>query len=156
MELSFWQLWRTRAYLFMIGVKRHVTLGTRVAVIRDGKVFLVRQTYLPGWHMPGGGVEPGESVESSAARELREETGLQPTSPMALQGLFLVVNRTTNRDYIALYICRDFEAAAAFRTNMEIAAGEWFPLDALPADATGPTKRRITEIWTGSAADPLW
>ena len=43
---------------------RGMTLGVRAAVIdRDDRVFLIRHTYVPGWQLPGGGVEPGETME---------------------------------------------------------------------------------------------
>ena len=39
-----------------------MTLGVR-AVVLDGenRVFLVKHCYVSGWHLPGGGVEVGES-----------------------------------------------------------------------------------------------
>ncbi len=49
---------------------RPLTLGVRCIVARDdGHVLLVRHTYLPGWYLPGGGVERGESLEAAIARE---------------------------------------------------------------------------------------
>jgi 8-oxo-dGTP pyrophosphatase MutT (NUDIX family) len=156
MELSTWQLWRTRAYLFAIGVKRHVTLGAQVALMEGDKVLLVRQTYLPGWHFPGGGVEPGETAEAAAARELTEETGYRVTGPMALHGLFLVVNRTTNRDHVALFVCREHERVGDFSANLEIADARWFDAAQLPETTTAATARRVREILGGGRPDPMW
>lgn len=50
-----------------------------VAIVRDGRVLLVRRGREPGrgvWAFPGGRVEPGESREAAARRELAEETAL--------------------------------------------------------------------------------
>lgn len=59
--------------------RRLVTVG--VAAVRDGRLVVVRRAagdeILPGrWEMPGGSVEPGETMAAGAARELAEETGL--------------------------------------------------------------------------------
>ena len=59
--------------------------GTRAAMasgalFRDdtGRVLLVRPTYKPGWEIPGGMVEPGESPRAACVREVQEELGLRP------------------------------------------------------------------------------
>ncbi len=53
--------------------------GARAIVLdRDGQVLLIRQRFDGGtfWFCPGGALQPGESFEAAAARELREETGI--------------------------------------------------------------------------------
>ncbi|RYE35929.1 MAG: NUDIX domain-containing protein, partial [Hyphomicrobiales bacterium] len=58
------------AYFFIKGM----TVGVRAACFdRQGRVFLVRHSYIPGWHMPGGGVERYETVGQALEKELREE-----------------------------------------------------------------------------------
>ena len=53
-------------------------------LIRDGRVLVVGNDYEPGqalrWTLPGGAVEPGESLLAAATREVREETGLDVTA----------------------------------------------------------------------------
>lgn len=44
----------------------------------DGHVLLVLPCYKPGWDIPGGYVEPGESPKRACARELEEELGITP------------------------------------------------------------------------------
>jgi 8-oxo-dGTP diphosphatase len=47
------------------------------AVFRDGRVLIARRANPPQlWSLPGGKVEPGESEEQAAIREVREETGV--------------------------------------------------------------------------------
>ncbi|KJS11370.1 MAG: ADP-ribose pyrophosphatase [Hoeflea sp. BRH_c9] len=55
-----------------------------VAVERDGKFLLVLRANPPAQHMyafPGGRVDPGETLEAAALRELEEETGLKAANP---------------------------------------------------------------------------
>ncbi len=56
-------------------------IATGVAAIKDDKILVVRRvayddTLAGEWELPGGGVDPGETIEQGALRELREETGL--------------------------------------------------------------------------------
>src|ERR1700704_7126288 len=56
---------------------RGMTLGVRAVVLdADNRVFLVEHSYVAGWHLPGGGVEVGESFRDALGRELIEEGGI--------------------------------------------------------------------------------
>lgn len=55
-------------------------LAASIAVFREGRVLLARRAAAPGaglWSLPGGRVEPGETVAEAALRELGEEVGVK-------------------------------------------------------------------------------
>ena len=46
-------------------------------LILDDKALLIQRRDIPVWVLPGGGIDPGESPEDAACREMEEETGLK-------------------------------------------------------------------------------
>ncbi|WP_108047958.1 NUDIX domain-containing protein [Bosea sp. 124] len=133
-----------------------MTLGVRAAVLNAaGEVFLVRHTYVAGWHLPGGGVEVGETLEQALAKELREEGSIRLSGPAVLHGVFF--NRAmSRRDHVAVFVVRDFVQDGVRQPDREIAEAGFFPLDALPEGTTGATRRRLTEIIQGVGAATEW
>ncbi len=157
MTMSRWQRVRTSAHLFVVGVRRRMVLGARAVLLDGDRVLLLRHTYMPGWHFPGGGVEPGETAEEAARREAEEETGFRAEGSMSLLGLYLQKSAATNRDHVAVYVGRQFREVRRFRPNGEIAEIGWFPLDALPDGMNAGTARRIAEIVAeGQEVSALW
>ena len=137
-------------------LSRGMTLGVRALVIdRDGRVFLVKHTYISGWHLPGGGVEPGETVLEALARELKEEGNIELVEPPILHGLFLNL-RISRRDHVALFVVRNFRQPAPPLPDREIMAHGFFAPDALPSDASPGTRARIAEVLTGAPMSRHW
>jgi ADP-ribose pyrophosphatase YjhB (NUDIX family) len=70
-------------------VSRGMTLGVRAVVLNEaGEALMVEHTYSRGWHLPGGGVERGESAEEALARELVEEAGVAMIGAPTLLGVY--------------------------------------------------------------------
>ena len=146
-----------RLYLIYARYRRAMTLGVRAAVFDDrNRVLLIKHTYVGGWHFPGGGVEPRETVEAALARELEEESGIALTGAPKLFGWYL--NRLlSQRDHVTVFVCREWRQARMPRVpNMEIADCRFFPCDALPEDTTAATRRRLAEILDGVPQSPDW
>jgi len=135
---------------------RAMTLGVRALVIDgEGRIFLVKHSYVSGWHLPGGGVEAGETLVEAAARELREEGNIELTAPPRLHGIFFN-SRASRRDHVALFVVRAFRQVAAPVPDREIVAHGFFALDALPDETTASTRARITEVLSGAPMGEHW
>lgn len=85
---------------------RGMTLGVRVIVQnREGKILIVQHSYVHGWHLPGGGVDRGEDIETAARREVYEETGISE-----LDGLQLICihhnNEVSDRDHVTYFVAK--------------------------------------------------
>src|SRR5512139_3659796 len=121
-------------------LSRAATLGARAVVIdAQGRVFLIKHSYVDGWHLPGGGVETGETLLEALARELIEESNIEMTAPPRLHGIFHN-SRVSRRDHVAVYIVRDFQQDSLPRPNREIVAHGFYAPDVLPADTGRATR----------------
>lgn len=124
---------------------RGMTLGVRAACFDEsGRIFLVRHTYLPGWYMPGGGVERGETALQALAKELREEGNLQMTGTPEFFGIYLN-RKVSKRDHVLFYRVTVAQTAER-KPDYEIAESGFFALDALPDGITTATARRLKEL----------
>lgn len=135
---------------------RGMTLGVRAVVLdADNKVFLVKHSYVPGWYLPGGGVEVGESFLESLRRELAEEGRIELVGEPVLHGVFFN-QHVSPRDHVAVYVVRHFRQDRLPEPNREIVACGFFDPAALPDDTTPGTRLRIAEVLDGKPLPVTW
>ncbi|MGC3953535.1 MAG: NUDIX domain-containing protein [Propionicimonas sp.] len=126
----------------MAGVNRHSLIpASYVYLLRDGEVLLQRRQntgYMDGHWTAGaaGHIEPGETAPQAAARELREELGLE----VALDDLVpsSVMHRTDGSEDPReqrvewFFCCASWTGDPTIREPHKCAELRWFPLTELP------------------------
>lgn len=151
--------WRTRIVVWLLHrfflVSRGMTMGVRAACFNArGEIFLVRHTYVPGWYMPGGGMEHGETALEALAKELREEGNLVMTAKPELVNVYYN-RKTSKRDHVLFYRVT-VEQTESRLPDREIAESGFFPLDKLPDEITDATLRRLRELSGEEALSDYW
>jgi 8-oxo-dGTP diphosphatase len=108
----------------------HLILGASAVIVADGAILLVQRGHEPQlgrWSVPGGRVEPGETLAEAAAREAYEETGLEVRIGAELWSL-------TIPDGDRSFEVHDFAATVTggkLRAGDDAADVRWIPLDEL-------------------------
>ncbi len=132
---------------------RPVALGVTGAIVdAEGRVLLVRQTYMKDWRLPGGAIGFGEAPKSAVRRELEEELGLVG-GDVRLFGLY-------SRKFwwlthvVALYVIEGGEVH--FCPNREVSAIWWADPLAPPSGTAPATRRRLAELALGAQQDERW
>ena len=137
-------------------LSRPKTLGARCVIINlKNEILLVQHTYIPGWHLPGGGVEKGETIVSTVVREVREEAGIELLVTPRLHGIYLN-SEISKRDHIAVYVANEFKMTKNHSGSKEISKIEFFDLNCLPDDINPGTAMRIIEITQNQTPSETW
>ena len=135
---------------------RPMTLGVRAILLDPGnRVFLVRHSYVPGWHFPGGAVEAGETAVAALRREVREEGNIEIEGTPVLHGLFFNAG-ASRRDHVVVYVARRWRQTAPRRPDWEIRDSGLFEVAALPDGTTPATRRRLAEVLHGREVAATW
>ncbi len=126
-----------------------------VVVDTAGKVLLLRHTYTPGWHFPGGGVEKGETCAYALERELEEEAGIR-----AARDAFELVSVHANHaffpnDHVLVYRISAWTQGEATQRG-EIAEIRFVDPMNPPDGVTAGTKRRLDELFGRKPRGELW
>ncbi|WKZ37268.1 MAG: NUDIX domain-containing protein [Anaerolineales bacterium] len=132
-----------KIYCFLF---RPVRMGVRVMLVENDAVWLVRHTYLPGWFLPGGGLNRNETLEQAARREAREETGAE-LNGVALLGVFTNFIQWKT-DHTVVFLCKDFKITG--KSDGEIAEVRIFPLRELPENTYTSHHSLLEKYRTGT------
>ncbi|HEY2032956.1 MAG TPA: NUDIX domain-containing protein [Rhizomicrobium sp.] len=125
------------------------------AVVEDGqgRVLLVRHSYVSGWQLPGGGVNAGEPPEHAVIRELEEEIGLAESTPPEFIAFYSRKILWVG-NLIALYRLRN--ARIDFKPNLEVREAKFFDPAMLPESTSAATRRRLAELSSKTPRTPYW
>ena len=135
----------------------HVKVGVGVIVVDDrARVLLEKRSDNGMWGLPGGGIEPGESVYETALREVKEETGLD-IEITGLVGVYSepsagrIVTYPDNGDVRHLV---DIVLVAGMISGEMIISSEsldlrFFNPDSLPAELVPPAKKPLRDFVAG-------
>lgn len=131
---------------------RPTTSGVKMLLFNGNKVMLVKTRYSTKLSLPGGKVNKLEIPREAAIRELREETGIA-VNDCRLIGVYSNFTEFKN-DTIVLFAAETTETKCL--PGWEIAKCGFFPLDALPADTSPATLRRLEDFKKGIIIDGRW
>lgn len=135
----------------VIGHDTIMTVGCGVLVENEnGQVLLQKRSDNGQWCVPGGALELGETYKEAAARELREEVGIE-VKELQLFGLY------SGDDRMITYPNQDvvYSLAVIFKTNKytgtisdedsEVLEHRFFDPQDIPVDLFAPDARPITD-----------
>lgn len=131
------------------------TRGVKVMLFNDaGELLLIRNSYgrTDLFVLPGGGIRPFETPEAAARREVREELGCEAKALVAVSthGSRLEGKRDT------IFVYRALAGGEVRPDGFEVTEARFFPLDALPANTSPATLRRIEEHRGARPVSEAW
>jgi len=102
-------------------------VAARALIIQDDKILLVQELPEMWWGFPGGGVDHGETVQSSLAREIAEELGVPPTEISSGQDIaYYNIGAVSNRIPRMNLFYKVSLPAELLQKTAHVAAWGWF------------------------------
>ncbi len=138
-----------------IGKAPIVAAAAGVIIRRGDEILLQKRSDNGKWAIHGGSIEPGESVEETARREVFEETGLT-VHKIELFKVFSgermhCIYPNGDEAYVVniIFTCRDFSGQLV-ADKQEVRELKWFSIDSLPLELSEPIDKAIVNEYINS------
>jgi 8-oxo-dGTP diphosphatase len=143
-----WQIFQT-----VLGIIfRHPITGTTIIpILPNGEIVLVRRSDTGQWGLPGGIIDWGEDVSTTAHRELKEETGLDLLKIRRLVGVYSAPDRDPRIHSISILLEADVDGSFNVQDTLEVTEVKAFSLDELPlGNLSHDHEQQLTDYLQGA------
>lgn len=112
------------------------------ALIFEGEqVLLAHRRAIDWWNLPGGAIDPGETVTEGLCREVREETGLE----IIVGQLVGVYSKPLKQEIVLAFRCQVTGGTLGIIDDDDIDESRYFPLSNLPDKTLPKHQQRIND-----------
>jgi 8-oxo-dGTP diphosphatase len=122
-------------------------VAVNAIIEREGRYLLARRSDIGWWHLVGGALEYGETIEQGLAREVNEEVGAR-IEIVRLAGVYA---KPQKQEVVLTFLCRLAPATEEPRTSEETAEIGWFHLNALPEPLLPKHRERLLDAAAGGS-----
>jgi 8-oxo-dGTP diphosphatase len=127
------------------GGKWRFRIGAFAVIERNGLVLLARRRDIGWWNLPGGGLEPGETVDEGLRREVLEEVCVE----VDIVRLVGVYSKPQKDEVVLTFLCHLAPGQDAFvGTSEEVSETAWFHPHELPSDLLPKHRQRVVDAMT--------
>jgi len=114
-------------------------IGVYAVIFEQERVLLAHRRDIDWWNLPGGGMEPDETVEEAMRREVREETGLD----VAVERLIGVYSKPQKQEVVLTFRCS--VVGGTLSATEESRECRFFTPDALPPNTLPKHRQRVED-----------
>jgi len=110
-------------------------------IFENERVLLAHRRAIDWWNLPGGAVDPGETISQGLRREVREETGLE----IEIGQLVGVYSKPLKQEIVLAFRCRIISGTPGAIDDEDIDESRFFPVHSLPSRTLPKHRQRITD-----------